>query len=188
MSGQPDTKLRGASSVADWLEEQWLVARESWSMDIDVWVKDLHATAASFTERFGLGPWKYSELKAPVVQDVLFRGDPADLDMLAAVCEVGPVAIELLQVRGGSQSVMRWAEELPDGYWHPVAYHATVEAADAAFADFEKRGFETVLSGRIADSNFYMLDASGLLGSMIEIAGGPLGSIEWTADAGAVAR
>jgi hypothetical protein len=169
--------------VGDWLDEQWLVARDSWSMDIDVWVKDLPATAAAFTERFKLGPWKYSELKAPVVQDIRFRGEPADIDMLAAVCEVGPIAIELLQVRGGSEAVMRWADALPDGYWHPVAYHATVEEADAAFADFDKRGFETVLSGRIGGSNFYMLDASGLLGRMIEIAGGPLANITWTTTA-----
>jgi hypothetical protein len=166
--------------VADRDAEQWLLPRGAWSMDIDVWVKDLRATAARLTDRYGLTSWKHTELKAPIVSDLLFRGEPAEIDMLAAVCEVGPVAIELLQVRGGTDPVMRWAEDLPDGYWHPVAYHATVEEADAAHADFREHGFEPVLSGRIAGSSFYMLDASDLLGSMIEVAGGPLGTITWT--------
>ena len=75
---------------------------------------------------------------------------------------------------------VNWASELPDGYWHPCAYHATVEQADEAFADLERRGFSSVLSGRIDGSNFYMCDADDLFGLMIEVAGGPLTRIEWT--------
>jgi len=86
--------------------EEWLVAKDSWRIDIDVWVKDLGTTAAAFAERYRMGPWKYTELKAPVVQDARFRGEPAEIDMLAAICELGPLGIELLQVRGGSAPVM----------------------------------------------------------------------------------
>jgi hypothetical protein len=166
--------------MEDSLTEAWLLARESWRIDIDVWVKDLPAAADAYTARFGLGPWRYTELKAPVLRDARFRGEPVELDILAAISDLGPLGIELLMVRGGSESVMAWADEMPDGYWHPCAYHATVEQADAAFAELEDRGFSTVLSGRIAGSNFYMLDATDLLGRMIEVAGGPLSSIEWT--------
>ena len=166
--------------MADPSTPEWLVAKDSWRIDIDVWVKDLAAAIPFYTERFGLGPWKYTELKAPVLRDARFKGEPVDVDLLAAISEVGPLGIELLEVRSGSESVMRWAAEMPDGYWHPCAYHPTVEQADEAFAEFEKRGFAPVLSGRIAGSNFYMLDASDLLGRMVEVAGGPLSSIEWT--------
>jgi hypothetical protein len=165
--------------MAEGLDEQWLVARD-WRIDIDVWVKDIEASAASFSQRFGLGPWKYSRLRAPLVRDVRFRGEPAEIDMVAAISDIGPLGIELLEVRGGSEDVMRWAGEMPDGYWHPVAYHATVEQAEAAFAEFEQRGFAAELSGWIAGSKFYMLDASALLGRMFEVAGGPLATIEWT--------
>jgi hypothetical protein len=163
--------------VEEWTNDEWLVAKDSWRVDIDVWVKDLRAAATAYSERFGLGPWKYTELE---VRDARFRGEPVEVDLVAAISELGPLGIELLVVRGGSDSVMRWAEAMPDGYWHPCAYHATVEQAEEAFAEFEKRGFTTVLSGRIAGSNFYMLDASELLGRMVEVAGGPLSSIEWT--------
>jgi Glyoxalase/Bleomycin resistance protein/Dioxygenase superfamily len=162
------------------LRNEWLVAKDSWRIDFDVWVKDLTAAVPAYTERFGLGPWRYTELKAPVLHDARFRGEPVEVDMIAAISELGPMGIELLQVRGGSESVMRWVAEMPDGYWHPCAYHATVEQADEAFADLTKRGFSTVLSGRIAGSNFYMLDASDLFGRMVEVAGGPLSGIEWT--------
>ena len=166
-------------TAADWLEQEWLTPR-AWRIDIDVWVKDLAAATASYGERFGLGPWKYAELKAPVARDIRFRGEPADIDTLVAISEIGPLGIELLQVRGGSEAVVRWADELPDGYWHPCAYHATVEQADAAYAEFRSRGFETVLSGQIGGSNFYMLEATDLLGRMFEVAGGPLANIAWT--------
>ncbi len=160
--------------------DEWLVAKDSWRIDFDVWVKDIAAAVPAYTERFGLGPWKYTELKAPILRDARFRGEPVEVDMIAAISELGPMGIELLQVRRGSESVMNWASELPDGYWHPCAYHATVEEADKAFADLEQRGFSAVLSGRIDGSNFYMLDAGDLFGRMIEVAGGPLSSIEWT--------
>ena len=167
----------------DWLNQEWLSAKPSWRIDIDIWVKDIPATVAAYTERFSLGPWKYTELKAPVVRNLRFRGEPAEIDMLAAMNEIGPLGIELLQVRGGSDAVVRWAEEMADGYWHPVAYHETVQEADAAFVEFDKRGFATVLSGQIGGSNFYMLDASELLGRMFEVAGGPLEMIGWTPQA-----
>jgi hypothetical protein len=169
----------GGAVVNEWSDEQWLVARD-WRIDIDVWVKDIATAAAAFSERFGLGPWKYSRLRAPLVRDVCFRGEPAVIDLVAAISDIGPLGIELLEVRGGSDAVRAWAAEMPDGDWHPVAYHATVAEAEAAFAEFEKRGFAPVLSGWIAGSRFYMLDASALLGRMFEVAGGPLETIEWT--------
>jgi len=166
--------------VDDPREAEWLVAKDSWRVDFDVWVKDIAAAVPAYTERFGLGPWKYAELKAPILRDARFKGETVEVDMIAAMSELGPMGIELLQVRSGSESVMNWASELPDGYWHPCAYHATVEEADKAFADLERRGFSPVLSGRIDGSNFYMLDADELFGRMIEVAGGPISSIEWT--------
>ena len=160
--------------------EGWFKTTSISKFVIDVWVKDLHATAASYAERFGLGPWKYSELKAPILSDARFRGEPVEVDILAAMSEIGPLAIELLQVRSGTEAVMRWAEEMPDATWHPVAYFAKVEDAEAARAEFEEKGFTSVLSGRVADSTFYMLDAYPLLGTMFEIAGGGLSALDWS--------
>lgn len=159
--------------------EGWFTNTEISKFVIDVWVKDLHATAAAYSERFNLGPWRYSELKAPILSDARFRGEPVEVDILAAMSEIGPLAIELLQVRGGSEAFMRWAEEMPDASWHPVAYFSKLEDAEAALAEFEEKGFHSVLSGRVADSRFYMLDAYDLLGTMFEIAGGGLSALDW---------
>ena len=166
-----------------WLDQEWFGAMNPWRMSIDVWVKDLRASATSFAERFGFGPWKYTELKAPLLFDARFRGEPANVDMAAAMSSIGPLNIELLEVRSGSPAVLEWAEKLPDAYWHPVLYHASADEADEAFAEFEARGFEAVLSGKVAGSNFYMMDASPLLGRMLEIAGGPLTTVSWSPDA-----
>jgi len=158
---------------------EWLSPTSIAKIVVDYWVKDLHATAEELSARHGLGPWKLTELKPPLMREVRFRDEPVELDILAAMTEVGPLAVELLEVRGGSDSVVRWAEEMEDGYWHPVSYHPTVEQAEDAMREFERRGFDVVLSGRVAGSRFFMMDADHLLGRMFEVAGGSLSTVGW---------
>ena len=86
---------------------EWLRSSNIAKVVTDHWVKDLEASVQAYSDEFKLGPWKFAELKAPIVRDVLFRGEPAEIDLLAAMSEVGPLAVELLQVRGGSASVPR---------------------------------------------------------------------------------
>src|SRR4051794_13521570 len=101
---------------------EWLKSTPIAKLVTDHWVKDLESTAERMSREYGLGPWKVTELKAPVLTEAEFRGTPVDVDMLAAMCEVGPVAIELLEVRGGSAPFVEWAAAIPDGHWHPVSY------------------------------------------------------------------
>jgi hypothetical protein len=158
---------------------EWLKSSTIAKVVTDHWVKDLHATMERFSNDYGLGPWKITELKAPLVREVEFRGEPAEIDWLAAMTEVGPLAIELLQVRGGSEPVLQWAEGLEDGYWHFVSYHETAEEAMAARKSFDQVGAPVLLSGLIAGSRFYMFDTEPLFGRMFEIAGGDLSAIRW---------
>ena len=157
----------------------WLSQTPIAKIVTDHWVKDLHKTAAQLSSRYQLGPWKIAELKPPLLTEAEFRGMPVEVDILAAMCESGPLAIELLQVRGGSEPFMRWAQQMEDGYWHPVSYHRTVAAAEEALREFQQHGFEIVLSGRVAGSRFFMLDAAHLLGRMFEVAGGDLSDVDW---------
>jgi Glyoxalase/Bleomycin resistance protein/Dioxygenase superfamily len=166
--------------MEEWVDEEWFSPSSEWRLSFDVWIKDMAAAVESYSTRFGFDQWKYSELKAPALYDARFRGEPVELDMRAAMSSIGPLNIELLEVRDGSESVLRWANEMPDGYWHPVTYHGSAEAADQTFAQFESRGFKPVLSGCVADSHFYMLDATDLFGRMFEIAGGPLTTLAWS--------
>lgn len=160
---------------------EWLKPTRIAKIVIDMWVKDLDETIKRLADDYGLGPWKLSELKAPLVYDLEFRGEPVDFDVLAAMTDVGPLAIEVLQIRGGSESVTKWFGEKFDGYWHPVAYHETVEQAEEAKKKFDEIGIEVILSGRVAGSRFFMLDTEGILGRMFEIAGGNLSDVPFEA-------
>ena len=158
----------------------WLRSTNIAKIVTDHWVKDLHATAERFSRDYGLGPWKISELKPPLTHGVKFRGDPVEIDILAAMTEVGPLAVELLQVRGGSDVFLQWADGLEDGYWHFVSYHETLEQGEAARREFDQLGFDALLSGHVGDCQFCMYDADSLFGRMFEIAGGDLSAVSWT--------
>lgn len=155
----------------------WLGTTPIAKIVTDHWVKDLDSAIDRYTTDYKLGPFKIAELKAPLVYDVEFRGRPADIHWRAAMAEVGPLAVELLEVRGGSDDVVEWASAMPDGYWHLTSYHLTVEEAEAAAQRVAETSAELVLSGRVAGTRFFMFETGGLFGRMFEIAGGDLSAV-----------
>lgn len=159
---------------------EWLKSSNIAKVVTDHWVKDLEASVRAYSDEFKLGPWKFAELKAPIVRDVLFRGEPAEIDLLAAMSEVGPLAVELLQVRGGSAPFLEWADQLDDRFWHFVAYHRTTDEAEEAIASVNSLGLESLLSGYMDGCRFCMYDASPLFGRLFEVCGGDLSGIVWS--------
>ncbi len=160
----------------DWLRTTTPIAK----IVTDHWVKDLDSAIDRYTRDYKLGPFKIAELKAPLVRDVEFRGRPADIHWRAAMAEVGPLAVELLEVRGGSDDVVEWASGLADGYWHFVSYHLTVEEAETAARRVAETSAELVLSGRVGGTRFFMFETGGLFGRMFEIAGGDLSAVKFS--------
>ena len=75
---------------------EWLKSSNIAKVVTDHWAKDLEASVRAYSDEFKLGPWKFAELKAPIVRDVLFRGEPAEIDLLEHVSRQA-VAVELLQ-------------------------------------------------------------------------------------------
>jgi hypothetical protein len=158
---------------------EWLGSSTIAKIVTDHWVKDIDRAVARFANEFGIRPWKRAELKAPLVRDVVFRGEPADIHWSAAMAEIGPLAIEVLEVRGGSDAVLEWAEQMQDGYWHFVSYHRELADAEAEAQKLMDLNFEPVLSGRVGGTRFFMFDADPIFGRMFEIAGGDLSGVEW---------
>ena len=160
-------------------ETGWLGSSDIAKVVTDHWVKDLHLTVRDYSATYGLGPWKLAELKAPLVRDVEFRGRPAHIEFLAAMTEVGPLAVEVLQVTGGSDDVIEWSRDLPDRYWHFVSYHRRLADAEQAQESFRQRGFPLLLSGQIDGSKFFMFETGNLFGRLFEVAGGDLSRVAW---------
>ncbi|HEY1366706.1 MAG TPA: hypothetical protein VGF23_06325 [Gaiellaceae bacterium] len=168
-----------ATDVESSSAPEWLASSRIAKVVTDHWVKDLEATVKDYSDKYGLGPWKVAELKAPLVKDVQFRGEPGHIEFLAAMTEVGPLAVEVLQVVGGSDAVLRWADELPDRYWHFVSYHRERDDALKAHSALLEHGFTLVLNGQIDGSLFFMFDRGDLFGRMFEVAGGDLSRVAW---------
>ena len=116
---------------------EWLRPSRIAKIVFDVFVKDLHETIERYSTQHGIGPWKISEL---TVEDAEFRGEPVELGLLAAMFDLGPLNIELLQAHG-TESVVSWFEGKGDGSsWHPVAYFQQLELAEEALRTFADRG------------------------------------------------
>jgi hypothetical protein len=158
---------------------EWLGSSTIAKVVTDHWVKDLDSAVARFAGEFGIGPWKRAELKAPLVRDVVFRGEPADIYWSAAMAEIGPLAIEVLEVRGGSGPVLEWADQMQDGSWHFVSYHRERADAEREAQKLMDSNFVPVLSGIVGESRFFMFDFDPIFGRMFEIAGGDLGDVKW---------
>lgn len=160
---------------------EWLRPTQIAKIVFDVFVKDVPEEIERYSKSYGLGSWKVSEL---TVEDAEFRGQPVELSFLAAMLDLGPLNIELLQAHG-TDSVVKWFEGKGDGSsWHPVAYYQKLEQAEEARHEFERRGAELVFSGRIAGSRYWVFDTERLLGCRFEIAGGDLSGIPFGASEG----
>jgi hypothetical protein len=168
------------STTTSLSDTEWLGSSRIAKLVTDHWVKDLHATVKRYSDAYGLGPWKIAELKAPLVGDVAFRGEPGHhIEWLAAMTEVGPLAVEVLQVIGGSDAVREWAGQLDDGYWHFVSYHRELADAEEAQSKVRASGFPIVLNGRVGGTKFFMFETGDLFGRMFEVAGGDLSGVAW---------
>ena len=68
-------------------------------------VDDLFAAIKKWTDFYGVGPFWVSEQVVP--DDVLYRGEPAHLDMKVALAQAGNVQIELIQQNSDGPSAYR---------------------------------------------------------------------------------
>ena len=91
-------------------------------------VKDAEATAKSYTDRLGAGPWKFNDSGGPLV---LANGN------------IGDIEYELLQPKDGVDSL--WAAFLAEHGegLHHVAYN--VDEVDACVAELKEQGGEIVV-------------------------------------------
>ncbi len=158
------------------MSSEWLLPSQIGKLVFDVFVGDLEQAIARYSRDYGLGPWRVSEL---VVDAPEFRGEAVEFGLRAAMLDLGPVNVELLQARGDAP-VVRWFEGKGDGSsWHPVVYFERLELAEAARRTFASHGIEPVFSGRIAGSSYWVYDTLPFLGCRFEIAGGDLAGISY---------
>jgi catechol 2,3-dioxygenase-like lactoylglutathione lyase family enzyme len=151
-------------------------------MTQNAWVvRDLNDAIARFRDTMQIGP--FFVIPKIGLQNVKYRGQPAELDISVAVAFAGHMQIELIEQHNDGPSAYR--DTVPkgqDGYHHICFYP---DDYDAELARYRAMGFEVATSGEVASANgrrFCYIDTRATLNCMVELVDAPEGaSIVWQA-------
>jgi len=147
-------------------------------------VDDVEAACMKWVNEMGVGPFFVTEY-ADQFSDMTYRGEPAQLSMLVAIAQAGPVQIELIQ-----PTVERCAyrDSVPAGamgFHHMCVWTHDIQADTAHFAGL---GYEAANLGRVGDIEFAYYDTRPLMGCMLEVVTQSPGIVERFAAIAAAAR
>jgi hypothetical protein len=135
-------------------------------------VSNLESAMKHLYEDFGLGPWDVYEYGPHNVRESIYRGKPNTQRYALAVTWQGQIQFELMQPLDGYSIYNEFIEKHGEGLQHIKLYYRDCAKA---LAEYRKKGYEVIQSGRIGDDEFYYLESSGRVGMTIEI--GNAGSI-----------
>lgn len=136
-------------------------------------VRDLDKVLERYTRDFGFGPWDLYTYGPHNVQDMMYKGKPANCTYRLALCMAGKIQIELMQPVSGEGVYTDFLKERGEGIHHVKIYYKDCRKA---LADYAKKGYTVIQSGRIHEDVFYYLDSMDKMGgALIEI--GNAGSI-----------
>ncbi|MEM7000142.1 MAG: VOC family protein [Pseudomonadota bacterium] len=127
-------------------------------------VEDVYAAIQKWSSNLGVGPFFVTEYR-DVFADVTYRGEPAELNMIVALAQAGPIQVELIQPLT-DRCAYRDSVPQGDGFHHMCVWSEDF-AADCAY--FEQRGFVAANTGRVGAVSFGYFDTRPLMGCMMEI-------------------
>lgn len=137
---------------------------------IGLLVEDLDAAVEHYHKAFGIGPWSFYTYQRPLVQEMTYRGEPADYSMRIALSYFGPTRIELIQPLRGPSLYDEFIEAHGYGVQHFGLY---VEDIEAALAEATAAGFSVLMDGRgfgpDLDGCYAYLDTQDMLGITLEL-------------------
>ncbi|SCW38797.1 Glyoxalase/Bleomycin resistance protein/Dioxygenase superfamily protein [Sphingobium faniae] len=128
-------------------------------------VPDLDAAIDHWVKVMNVGPFfKFPPLEFPTG---IYRGQPETIRFNAAIAYSGDLQIELIQAAG--PSIFQEAHEAGQNHVHHLCVMAN--DAEAAIADFEKRGGECIQRFSLEDGSICAyIDMHGADGLIVEIA------------------
>lgn len=133
-------------------------------------VPDLDRAVEAYWNQFGIGPWHIYTYQRPMVQEMSYRGEPADYAMRLALSWIGPLRIELIQPLGGDSVYHDFVREHGYGFHH---LGVLVEDMAAALARAEEAGLTMIQDGSgfglEGDGHYAYLDTQELIGVDLEL-------------------
>jgi catechol 2,3-dioxygenase-like lactoylglutathione lyase family enzyme len=148
----------------------------------NAWVVDnLDAAIARFNRTMKVGPWFM--IPKIALNTVLYRGQPAELDISVAVAFAGHVQLELIEQHNDGPSAYRDAVPKGQNGYHHICFYP--DDYDAELARYKAMGYEVATSGQVTSANnrrFCYIDTRKDLNCMVELVDAPEGaSIVWEA-------
>jgi hypothetical protein len=135
------------------------VIQASWVVD------DLEATARSWIETTGIGPFYLFE-NIPV-EEPRYRGALIALEFSVAIAQAGDVQIELVSQQNDGPSAYRDLIASGESGFHHVALYC--KDYDADLRTYVERGFIPAVEGKFAGKRFCYVDTSAAIGCMVEL-------------------
>ena len=130
-------------------------------------VEDIEATVNRLVDQLGAGPFFLVE-NVPL-ENVLSRGEPAEVIHASAFGSCGDGAIELMQIANAAPAGVEERFSGPRPRIHHVAYVVPPAEVAGVRESLDKRGLPEYLSAHLGETHNTFHDASGTLGHDIEI-------------------
>ena len=128
-------------------------------------VDDVEAACFKWVDEMGVGPFFVTEYKN-MFTDVHYRGEPAELDMIVAIAQAGPVQIELIQPTVERCAYRDSVAPGTIGFHHMCVWTRDIDADTNYFAGL---GYEAANMASIGDVQFAYYDTRPLMDCMLEV-------------------
>ena len=137
---------------------------------VAILVKDLEETVENYWAMFGIGPWYFYTYAKPLVKQMSYYGHPAEYKMRLALSQIGPMRIELIEVKEGDSIYADFIKEHGYGVHH---LGILVEDMDDALAQAYSARFNMIQDGYgfglHGDGYFAYLETEESLGVTLEL-------------------
>ena len=107
-------------------------------------VRDLDEAIKIYSNIYGIGPWKISEISSKTVDDLYKYDDVTDFAYKVAMCDIGDLEWELVQPLDDKSIYSDFLKEKGPGLHH-IAFG--VKDYDHAVADLKTKGQKVLSSG-----------------------------------------
>ncbi len=128
-------------------------------------VDDVEAACLRWVQEMGVGPFFVTEY-TDQFSDITYRGKPAELGMIVALAQAGPVQVELIQPTVDVCAYRDSVAPGSTGFHHMCVWTLDMEA-DAEY--FESLGYSAANRGRAGTTEFAYFDTRPLMGCMLEV-------------------
>ncbi|MDO8568149.1 MAG: VOC family protein [Dehalococcoidales bacterium] len=140
---------------------------------IGVAVKDLDKTIKFYSSTFGIKPWRMAEAD---YKDVMVRGKKQSFKVRLAFASLGPVEIELIEIRGGKALYSEYLDAGREGLHH-LGFHVSKEDKDRITASLAEQGIEVSqgANSRLHSGSYAYFDTEKIGGVIFELVNRPPG-------------